>query len=37
MAQTKFDAAGDETTRKFMTDLMAAFEHWIGMLRKMRS
>lgn len=40
MAQTKFDAAGactDETTRKFMTDLMAAFEHWIGALSKMRS
>jgi chromate reductase len=40
VAQHKFDAAGactDEATRKFMTDLMAAFEHWIGALRKMRS
>ena len=39
MAQHKFDAAGactDESTRKFMTDLMAAFEHWIGALHKMR-
>ena len=40
VAQHKFDAVGactDEATRKFITDLMAAFEHWIGALRKMRS
>ena len=39
MAPHKFDAAGactDDTTRKFMTDLMAAFEHWIGATRRMR-
>ena len=41
MAQTKFDAPSgrctDEVTRKFMTDQMAAFERWIGALRKMRA
>jgi chromate reductase len=33
MAQTKFDTTGrctDDTTRKFATDLMAAFERWIA-------
>lgn len=40
MAPSKFDHASgqctDATTRKFMTDLMAAFERWIEGLRKMR-
>lgn len=40
MAQTKFDAATgrctDETTRKFATDLMAAFERWIAGARRMK-
>jgi chromate reductase len=40
MAQTKFDAATgqctDETTRKFATDLMAAFERWIAGVRRMK-
>jgi chromate reductase len=34
MAQLKFDAASgrctDETTRKFATDLLLAFESWIA-------
>lgn len=41
MAHTKFDATSgrctDEVTRKFMTDLMAGFEKWIGAVRKMRA
>jgi len=40
MAQTKFDATGactDETTRKFVTDLMAAFEHWIAGVARMKA
>ena len=40
MAQTKFDAAGkctDDVTRKFATDLMAAFERWIGGVAKMKA
>ena len=31
-AQTKFDASGkltDETTRKFLTDLLVGFKAWI--------
>jgi chromate reductase len=39
MAQTKFDAEGrctDETTRKFMADLLAAFERWIGSVARMK-
>lgn len=40
MAQTKFDAATgqctDATTRKFMTDLLAAFDGWIRCVRRMR-
>jgi chromate reductase len=39
MAQTKFDAASgrctDETTRKFATDLMAAFERWVAGVARM--
>ncbi|HVK33571.1 MAG TPA: NADPH-dependent FMN reductase [Burkholderiaceae bacterium] len=40
MAQTKFDAAGkctDDVTRKFATDLMAAFERWVGGVAKMKA
>lgn len=41
MAQNKFDAGTgrctDETTRKFMTDLLAALERWIGAVGKMRA
>jgi chromate reductase len=41
MAQTKFDPASghctDETTRKFMTDLLASFERWIGSVARMKS
>jgi chromate reductase, NAD(P)H dehydrogenase (quinone) len=41
MAQTKFDAASgrctDETTRKFATDLMAAFERWIAGVSRLKS
>jgi chromate reductase len=40
LAQTKFDAATgsctDETTRKFVTDQMAAFERWIGGVQRMK-
>lgn len=40
MAQTKFDAATgqctDETTRRFMTDLLAAFDRWIRGVQRMR-
>ena len=39
-ANTKFDAATgectDATTRKFVTDQMAAFERWIGATAKLR-
>jgi len=39
-AATKFDAASgactDETTRKFVTDQMVAFERWIAAVRRMR-
>jgi len=37
-AAGKFDAEGrctDETTRKFVGDQMAAFERWIGMVKRM--
>jgi chromate reductase len=37
MAPTKFDAQGkliDETTRKFLTDLLAGFKDWIARMRK---
>jgi len=41
LAPSKFDIATgrctDETTRRFMTDLMMAFERWIEGLRKMRA
>ncbi len=40
MAQTKFDAATgkctDETTRRFVTDQMAAFERWIAAVSRMK-
>jgi chromate reductase, NAD(P)H dehydrogenase (quinone) len=40
MAPTKFDAASghctDATTRRFVTDQMAAFERWIGAVARMR-
>lgn len=40
LAQSKFDPATgrctDETTRKFMTDLLAAFERWIGSVSRMK-
>ena len=40
MAHTKFEPAtgrcSDEVTRKFVSDQMAAFEHWIGALQRMR-
>ena len=40
MAQTKFEAVTgrctDDTTRKFVTDQMAAFEHWIGVVARMK-
>jgi chromate reductase, NAD(P)H dehydrogenase (quinone) len=39
-ASTKFDAEGrciDDTTRKFVTDQMAALERWIGAVGRMRS
>jgi chromate reductase, NAD(P)H dehydrogenase (quinone) len=41
LAQTKFDAASgrctDETTRKFVTDQMRAFEHWIGGVARLKA
>lgn len=40
MAQTKFDASGqctDDVTRKFATDLMAAFDRWVRSVAKMRA
>jgi chromate reductase len=40
MAGTKFDAQGhctDETTRKFVGSQMAAFEHWIAAVGRMRA
>jgi len=39
-AAGKFDAEGhcsDETTRKFVGDQMAAFEHWIAAVGRMRA
>lgn len=40
MAQSKFDAATgrctDETTRKFVSDEMAAFERWIAAVARMK-
>jgi chromate reductase len=36
-AQTKFDAQGkltDETTRKFLTELLAGFKDWIARMKK---
>ena len=40
MAQTKFEAVTgrctDDTTRKFVTDQMAAFEHWVGVVARMK-
>jgi chromate reductase, NAD(P)H dehydrogenase (quinone) len=40
LAPTKFDVASgrctDETTRRFVTDQMAAFERWIGAVSRMR-
>jgi chromate reductase len=40
MAQTKFDAATgkctDDVTRKFATDLMAAFDRWVRGVAKMK-
>jgi hypothetical protein len=36
MAQTKFDKEGkltDETTRKFLTDLLSGFKTWIERMR----
>ena len=40
MAGTKFDAEGrctDDTTRKFVTDQMAAFQRWIAAVGRMRA
>jgi chromate reductase len=40
LAGTKFDAEGrctDETTRKFVTDQMAAFQRWIAAVGRLRS
>jgi chromate reductase len=39
MAQTKFDAGGqctDDVTRRFATDLMAAFERWVAAVARMK-
>jgi chromate reductase len=40
MAQTKFDATtgrcSDAPTRKIMTELLAAFERWIGSVARMK-
>jgi chromate reductase len=36
MAATKFDAQGkltDETTRKFLTELLAGFKAWIARMK----